>query len=357
MQLAETYARKKNSEGDVRAAGGLLFCSQKDAVAEELYRYPYGKILFVTDKRSYAFFSAYAQSPRAVNVCLEGEDALPLFAMPEGVIAVFAAGGERVMRAVRYFCGVSRVNGILIPTDARLGGVLEGEGEVLIGGVKGNYPLASARVYCDVLSMKRSFPDAYARLMLLRLAVFERRALDLWRREDTDVDNVFRATTAPCEGWTEEEIVVRNALLAGVDFGEGMALARTLCGELHAEWSAFRFLSALYGAFFACGKPRRYVVPDYKARLRAIGKEAEYFQRHIPTSEELARQAVRLEAIRKPLRRDFCTLFCGREQETFLRMGGKNLPLPPNSLLFRLPEYAPNGLCGYMRDFGLLEND
>ena len=65
-----------------------------------------------------------------------------------------------------------------------------------------------------------------------------------------------------------EEIVRRNARLRmleedGVPQGEGMRLE----GSAYTRWQA---LCALYLAFFAKGRPRRYAVPDYAARAEIM---------------------------------------------------------------------------------------
>ena len=360
MTLAETYAPKKTFTEDADCVSGLFFCSLEEGLKDAASRYPCGKLLFFTDEKNYTAFAEQITLARAVSVCFSGKDALPLFALHDGVTAIFAAGGADVMRSARYYAAVKRIGCVLFPMDARLIGVLEEEAEICVNGTSGRVSLSQATVYCDIDRLQPTLSRAYARLLLFRLATVERRAIDLFERTCSNTDDAFRATLAPSSGWSARELILRNATLSRIGaLGEGEVLARVLEkeGDQTPEWTAFVLLSALYGAFFTRGAPAKYVVPNYKERLKKVGREEDYARLHIPTGEEMLRRSQRLERARKSLITDFKGLFRGDEEREYFRFGGAPAQTLPVQFLFRLPEYAEGGLSCYLRDFGLLEKE
>lgn len=350
MQLAEHVPMTNAVEtGRTKDGDELHFCSLADAVAAFAAETA-GKILFVSDGEAPALAFA-ARLKRAISVVLDGADALPLFPAPDTVGAVFAAGGESTLIAARFFASVRRVPCAVAPTDGACFGIFGDMGSVFLDGASMEMPLARAKIFCDVALMEPRLDEARARLLLARLARFEARALSAF--------GSHREQLCAAEGNTPEEIVRANAALrrseaAGAWRGEGATLARLY--PKPAAFRAFYELSALYAAFFGCGRPRKYVVPDYAARAKRAGVSAA--EVCIPTAEEYARRALVLERRRSDLLAEVQGILRGAAAETrsvcaFLKKNGGIGGI--SDALETLPEHCPNGLTAIIRDFGLLE--
>lgn len=362
MVLAEVTLPKINpEETGAENLGGLFFCPLGKAVERTLPRFA-GKILFVSDARSLGLFAPYACSMRAISVVFEA-DALPLFSMPDGVGAVFAVGGGETVKAARFFAKVRRVPCVLFPTEGDLHGVTEETGEILLCGQRTRVSLADGEAYIDLSLTAPSHAEAFASLLLARLALIEEHALRVFTRADKPAmfEKAFALSeTARCAG--EEEIVRRNYELRrleqkGAPAGEGRTLVRLYgeAGESYPVWRAFCSLSALYSAFFECGKPRRYIVPDYSER--AENAQTGYWRTVVPSAKEYALRANMLERMRGSFCAELRALLNRKEQfmQTFCSLAHTAPPELSFEQLRYLPEHCPKGLSAYIRDFGLME--
>lgn len=343
MQLAQNSLPKTNAE--IRE--GIAFCTTEEGVRENL-QCSAGKTLLLSDDGA---FSRYATAPRTISLIFDG-DALPLFAMPDGVSRVLASGGKDVLFAARYFAGVRRIGCALFPADASLLGVFERRGEISLGGERIAAPLAEGEIVFDFDRAEGTFAEAFARILLTRLAFFEAEALSAFGFERR------AAEAEPPE--TREEIVLfnaraRRAEAEGAYRGEGMELAERLRGPAPC-WNSYRLLAALYCAFFEKGKPRRYFTPDYRARAKAAGTD--YSALRLPSREEYAARALVLERIRARFTAEIRARIAKNDEygQKYTAFGGK---LPPHAegieLLRSLPEFAQEGLSAIIRDFGLLD--
>lgn len=327
-----------------RSQGKVCF-AQTESTVRELLENASGRVLLLSE----GAFAGAALSPRAVSLIYDG-DALPLFAMPDGVSHIAAAGGEELLFAARYFAEVRGIPVTLFPESSTLAGCFEGRGELALGGERTVVPLAEGKVVCDSKRLSPTLAEGYARLLLSRLSALEARAL-------TAFGLCVRGETVSFDG-TEEGIVTANAARRirereGIYAGEGVVLAGLLGGEA-PSWNAYLLLTALYAAFFEKGKPRKYFTPDYRARAARAGAN---YPVGLPTAEEYVLRALALEGCRGEFAREFGALCAEREQihREISRFGD----LPENggdlSRLQLLPERAPNGLSAIIRDFGLME--
>ncbi|MDE6273866.1 MAG: hypothetical protein K2L87_02320 [Clostridiales bacterium] len=356
MQQAITYAPKMNSVPEI--------CfSAREAELKKLFNdYPVGKILFVSDGSSFGLFSGAVHSPRALAVVLDGDDALPLFCMPDGIACVAVSGRRETLLATRGYAAICGVPTVLFPVDASLYGVFDGQTQLLTNGVRGEVKLNDGRVVYDEKAITPSLGRALAGLYLSRLALFETRALSILKR--TELPDAFEEAFGLLDTvkGDAEEIIAKNARLRvlerdGLPVGEGAALANLLRGSEDAPWRAFLLLSSLYAAFFKRGKPRRYRVPDYSARFLAAGIAEGYLTANIPTAEEYSRRALALERGRGELLREINALTDRRAEYLFrLRryMAAEDAACELGALS-RLPEVVPSGLSAIIRDFGLME--
>lgn len=329
------------------------FAGTEEVVRRELANCA-GKALLLSDGG--LALSAFT-SPRAIGAVFEG-DALPLFSMPDGVSRVLAAGDRETLFAARYFAEVRHIPCILFPSDAALDGVFETRGEILLGGERIVAPLRAGKFICDEARMRPSCANAYARILLGRLAKIETEALNEIRHA-----GLFSVPAAELPSTFEElaegNMALRQAEAAGAYAGEGIVLSKLLEGETAPCWSAYLLLSALYAAFFGKGKPRRYFTPDYRARAKRAG--VIYAPQNIPSAEEYVLRAMELERVRARFAAE--TLCAVDEREELYRKvsawtqkrlsarGGRT------DLLALLPEHAPQGLSAVIRDFGLMEWD
>ncbi len=353
MRLADSSVRKRNAEEEY-GEDGLCFCSARDAVAEILPRSA-GKILFAADSVSFPVFAAFGRNPRVLAV-VEEEDALPLFSMPDGVGAVVAAGGEKLLRAARFFARIRRIPCYLFPRFADLRGVYEGEGQVRLGRKSAPMPLADGEVFFDKRLLRDSLGDGYSALLLSRLAGFESRALRALGGKAESVPE--KACALPCDyaGIVAENAANRCAEAAGTPAGEGAALAELYRGD-GAElpcWRAYRALTAVYHAFFKRGVPRRYFVPDYALRAERAGVPR--WTVGVPSREEYALRAMALERTRAAFLAETSAEVAELpvHRRAVFALTGKEPPAGDGSLLALLPERRPDGLCAVIRDFGLL---
>ncbi len=366
MELAAYTVPKINAEtGEIarNEGGGLFFCSAEEGVNRAFARYPSGKILLFSGGREHALLAPFACNPRALSVVSEGEDCLPLFSMPDGISCVVAAGERGVLRAARFFAGVRGIACVLVPVDYTLRGAYEVRGAVRVGETEMEYPLAQAEVYCDASLFPRSLFRAHARLALSRLALFEMRALNVFRR--TGLGEAYERAYGACSRLsarlTAEQIVRANAVVRrcenfGVLSGECAVLSDFYeeAGEPFPEWRAYSELSALYSAFYLRGKPRKFYLPDYKGRCTAV----QYAAAEIPTAEEYARRALALERTRGEMTRELRSIAreCS-ELPRLLRISDSSERLSGGNLhaLKYLPERCPLGLSAIIRDFGLMD--
>ncbi len=348
MALAGTSVPKTTPEG--KYEGMFVRANEKTA---ELIGSVAGKALLLSDGQSCSAFAETALSPRTVSLVFDG-DCLPLFAMPDGISTVFAAGGAETVRAARYFAEVRGIGCVLFPTDGSLDGVYETHAEVRLGGTPMRVPLRDGQAFFDTERMPLA--RAYGRILLARLASVEARALSAFGSPCAAAEAVLPAEE------TAEEIVRLNAELRrsereGALQGEGVVLSKLLeeRGERVPEWGAYLRLSALYAAFFERGKPRRYYTPDYRARAAAAGVPPA----GVPTAEEYVLRAMTLERIRAPFARETAEICAERKQlHAKLSAWAEDLPLKGDLCMLRqLPEHAPKGLTAIIRDFGLMEWD
>lgn len=339
--MQELSAPKRNPEVFGRAESFLSL----QEIVPAFFRRTAGRTLFVSDEEAFPKIAFAARMPRAVNVVVE-RDALPLFGMPEAA-GVFAVGGADVMRAARFYAAVRRVPCVLFPTESELYGAF-GQGTVPLKGDKLEYPLADGEVYFD----KTLFSDAaegYAGLLLSRLALFERKALFLFDGGEKPSEEAF-GILMDAEEPDLKEILLKNAALRRMNFekGEGEILARSM-----GNFAAFETLMKLYVAFFRCGSPLKYAVPDYEARAKAAG--VSYFGMRIPTEEVFTRRALVLGGRRAEFLRELSLI--SKKSATYRRvyrsLGGKPAAAKTEPLK-TLPERS-NGLSSVIRDFGLLE--
>ncbi len=167
MCLAE-FLPKRSEEMHER----ILFAERSEEVKRTL-GCSAGKVLLLSDDGSLSEFSAF---PRAISLIFDG-DALPLFAMPDGVSRVIASGGRETLLSARYFADVRRIPCTLFPQSATLDGVFEPCGEIALGGKRLLSPLAEGECVCDEACLAPTLADGFARLLLTRLARAEAEAL------------------------------------------------------------------------------------------------------------------------------------------------------------------------------------
>lgn len=368
MRLAEYSVPKKNcaKEGELRYGSGSepIFLSVEEVISNTTRRYAIGKILLLTDGDGYKFACSATRNARVICLVQEGDESLPLFAMPDTVVCVLAIGGEAVMRSARFFASVRSVACVLVSLQASLFGCYERRGRIRVDGEEGEFPLADGDVYCDPQRIS-NLSGGFARILLARLATVERHALCVFCENQEGWSHPADRCASLFQGEEAREIVNACCQIAlaereGGACGEGMALARLLSqsGERHAEWCAYIQLSALYSAFFAKGKARRYFVPDYSARCNRAGVGLEgYLQVRVPTVEESARRSLVLERTRKTFMNELNGLLCriADDRRVFLALGGEVGRVEKLDCLKKLPEHSPHGLSAVIRDFGLLE--
>lgn len=362
MQLAEVTLPKINPvDCGLENLGGLIFCPLGTAVEHILPRVA-GKALLISDAHCMGAFAPYSRSVRAISVVFEA-DALPLFSMPDGVGAVLAVGGAETIRAARFFAKVRRIPCALFPAEADLRGAVERAGDVLLCGKNTRVELAESEIYVDLTLTAPTLAEAFASLLLTRLALIEEHALRLFTRADKpeSYEKLF-ALSDPARRIEARELIRRNFALrcleqAGAPVGEGETLARLYreAGESYPVWRAFCSLAALYSAFFECGKPRKYFVPDYSARAEKA--RAGYWSVVVPSPEEYALRANVLERMRRGFSAELRALLDRKEQfeQTFRSLAHTEPPELSFARLRSLPEYCPAGLSAYIRDFGLME--
>lgn len=349
MKLAERSVPKKMPE-EGRCGGGLVFCRAEEQ-APRLMQMSAGKLLLVSDEKNIRFLSLL-KGPRTLSVCLTGKSALPLFAMPDGVGAVAAAGGAAVMKAARLFATARRIPCALFPSDVSFDGVFGAREEVEIEDAV-VFELKEASVYCDRRFMEESLGEGLARLMLSRLALFEGRANAILRGIPLPPEDAF-PLFSDLSALSFEEIAERNAALrrlerSGTPTGECMLLARKV-----GSMRAYIDCRALYAAFLKRGKPSLRC-PDYSRRA----EEAGVCPSSPPGEEEYSRRCEMLSRRRGDLLRELdCML---RDEPALLRRYARLCGAPytgggRREDLKYLPEYAPDGLSALIRDFGLMED-
>ncbi len=361
MRFAErSVPKKKDAFEEYGGNGEPLFCSLFEGTKEILRRFPVGKIILLCDEEGYAALADFARFPRVMTVVQRFAEVLPPFALSDSPVCIVATGGEGLLRAARYCAGVMKAACVLFPRDAAFYGVYEARGEVLVDGRAAIAELVQAEVWVDVEYIT-GFARAYARNLLARLALFEGRALCLLRGDKGDFEGLSLALGGEEEG--KEEVLARSISRAKCErfgaYGEGVVLANAYGEEEFSEWQAYVRLTALYGAFLKGGVPRRYALPDYRARcIRAgVGQEG-YLAVRIPTVEEYSERAMRLEKFRGQLLNEISPFLRKRKGHlrTFLLLGGKNF-MREDGRWRELAEHAPTGLSALIRDFGLLESE
>lgn len=348
MRLADRLLQKMNDGENGRE--GLHFTATDEGARQFFSRNRAGKPFVVADAENYKRLSRFALGVNALSLVYDG-DALALFSMPDGVGSVFCAGGEDVLRAARYFSSVRRVPCALFPQSGTLVGAYERSGEITLCGQQKKVTLAEGEVYFDCAN-GFSLSEAYAQVYLSALARFEERALADF--------GVIKRTERPeiklCAYPDRADLVAQNARLRreeneGAPAGEGRLLADLYRKDKNKRpvYRAFTELFALYFAFFKCGIPRKYYVPDYSARAKTAG--AKYGALHIPTPQEYAMRALSLEKMRSFKLRELKTILESWQKSPFcIKQSASLLNL---KFLKYLPEYG-GGLTAIMRDFGLL---
>ncbi len=363
MRLAQHSLPKMNPENDggKEHSVGFSFCPLEDGVERAQPRFG-GKTLFVSDTRSMGCFATFARNLRSISVVFES-DALPLFSMPDGVGSVFAAGGEETLKAARFFAAVRRVPCVLFPAEAHLRGVLEERGEILLCGKHSRVPLARGEIKIDLDLCKSSFAEAFASLLSARLALIEQHALQIFCGKDKSLlfEQMFTLTEVSHEP-DAGELVFRNYAIKslqqrGAPAGECEVLVQMhrAAGDSFPIWRSYVELSALYGAFFACGKPRKYAVPDYDSRARRANTK--FCNVKVPTPEEYETRASLLEQMRPVFSAELQLLQDRKEffENVFRKFTAQEPPKVNFALVKTLPEQVPEGLSAIIRDFGLLD--
>ncbi len=358
MRLAELPVPKKKPITD--RGDGLdepFFSCIYQRTEEILRRFPVGKVALLCDGEGYAFLSDLVRNQRVIALVHTAQDALPLFSLPETAVCAIGVGGEAIMKVARYFSTVRRIPCFLFPTDGRFLGVFEGMGELFVNGEKSRYPLQRATVWCDRTIVKGT-ASAFARNLLARLVLFERRALRLLRGAGTEHCERLYSVVGQGGGESAEEVLSISCRRAQSEIaGEGWVLADMLPPSDFPEWQAYRALLALYAAFLQKGKRNPLAVPDYLARCERAKTGVEgYRVQHIPTVDELNGWEVAFSQTRATLLLEIQPILhaFARDRRTFALLGGREASLP-FSILYTLPERAPEGLCAVMRDFGLFE--
>lgn len=294
-----------------------------------------GKIAFYAENS--LLFKEFFSFDR--GLFLEGKgDALALFPLADKLSALVAAGGEKVLRAARFFAACTRLPILCVATDGRQLGAWEKTGEVKLGEEGRKLPLAESKVVLDEDLLLPTMKKSVARLKLARLADFETRALKMLRvtsRAENGTQAVYRNTSF-------REILLRNKSLCE---GEALGEAFTLSRLLEDDERAFAQLSALYVAFFKRGYARRDYFEDGEIRLALSGSPRRRKEEEIPTPPEYARRVLALERVRGRLLREIKSL----RGEGCCRAAGDLTALK------YLPETHGLGLTSVMRDFGLME--
>ena len=364
MQLAMSSVPKTNAQEGKRygGEGGLVFCSVKEGFRDFAARHAAAKLLCVYDSSACGAFSRLQKAPRVLSIVLDSEDALPLFSMPDGVSCLVAAGEKRTLQAARFFAKTQGIPCALFPASLTLDGAYEESGTVRVNGERIFTSLCDGEVFCDLSLCEKSAPQAYARLLLTRLALIEGRALrafSLSAGNREEEERLYSLLYSPQEELREVALLhekIRLAERAGAYAGEGICLARQLAqdGARMSEKRAYMQLRALYSAFFIKGVPRRFYVPDYRVRAKSAG--GAYAAQSIPAVSEYARRALVLERVRAEYAGELVRL--KRDEGSFFRMmrkyGGGDCAIGDTSLLCALPEHT-GGLTAIIRDFGLLE--
>lgn len=344
-----------------RNADGGYMCSVREGT-ERMFGRTAGKVLVLAQGEAFSRIAFASRTSRALTVLWEG-DALALFSLPE-VGCVLASGGQDVLCAARFFAAVRRVPCALFPTQATLDGVFERRAQVHILGKAQDVALAEGELFCDEELLRASLAEGYARLLLSRLALLEARMTGLICRRPFGGQAYERAFALlePVRGeLTAEQVVEYNLRMRllereGAPVGEGRALARLYCDAPQPSLWAQRALSALYYAFLGRGKPRAFLVPDYRARAASSG--AAYEALHVPDAAEYAARALALERARGELYAEIVHLRSAHAAQlrAVRALGGGQAPAPDLSKLVLLPELVPDGMCAVLRDFGLLEH-
>ena len=351
---------KMNAGAGADGGDGPILSSVKEG-AEAFLSRTAGKALLMADSAAFSALLPASRLSRAVSLIYDG-DALAPFALSD-VGCVLASGGADVLRAARFFAEVRRLPCALFPTQAACDGAFETSARVRLSGQEMQVRLADADVVCDLTLMHNSMAEGYARILLTRLALFEAKMLGrICRRPFGGVvyEEAFSLTDG-VRALRAEEIVKINARVRvleeqGAPIGEGTVLRERYAGVPIPALYAQRALSALYYAALKKGVPRRYFVPDYRARAAAAG--IKYADQDVPAPSEYAARAMALERARGELLTEIVHL--RREHPAQLReirTQVRLLPFTPDlHELNCLPERAPGGLCAVLRDFGLLEN-
>lgn len=348
MRLADRLLQKMNDGENGRES--LHFVRAEEGARQFLSCNRAGKPFVIADTENYKKLARFAVNANALSLVYDG-DALALFSMPDGVGSVFCVGGEDVLRAARYFSLVRRVPCALFPSSGTLYGAYESTGEITLCGQQKKVPLAEGEVYFD-LDGGFSLSEAYAQVYLCALARFEERAL-----ADFGVAGCVERSEIKLEAFPDRaDLVALNARLrreesCGAPAGEGKVLADLYRKDKNKRpvFRAFTELMALYYAFFKCGIPRKYYIPDYAARAKAVG--AEYCNLKIPTPQEYAMRAFALEKMRSLKLSELKTILESWQKSRFcIRQSASLVNL---EFLKYLPEYG-GGLTAIIRDFGLL---
>ncbi len=343
MRLAESSVPMKKSQTLGQRDGGYgepFFCDGCERALALLSYFPSGKIALVCDEAGYELFAPFAQRERVISLLFHGEG-LSLFSLPDGVVAVIAAGDGALLRAARYFCAVQKIACYLCPREVCFCGVFERAGEVNLGGSISVQPLKEGEVWCD-LSYLKGYARALSRNLLARIALFEQRALQ-WLTGGEGINQALFSILQNGCGEGKEAVLAISYARARVDTaGEGLALANLLGGEF-PEWRAAEALIAVYGAFFASAPPL-YLAPRYVSLTPLTLAQKKKIRTAFLEGERL-------------LLREFTLVKREKErcERAFLLLGGRKERGESFSAVKELPARVPNGLCAVIKHFGLLE--
>lgn len=343
MRLADSVRKRRPEAGSSYGAeGGPYFCPLVDGVRDFFARTA-GRLLLVADGENVSRLAPFFSHARAMSIVLEGADALPLFATPEEIGGVVGIGGREIMEAVRLFAGVRGIGCLLLPVDCGLRGVFCRTGGQVAGE---SLALPEAEVCLDEALLAPTAAEGFARAALFRLAFFEAKEKSVFFGTPPPSEEVYMRLKGALEADLSALLLMNAFAERTGQGGEGEILAKT-CGS----FAAYEGLLRLYTAFFRCGVPRKYVVPDYAARAAEAGGTAAL----PPTEEEYARRAILLERRRAGALREIGLLGgLSACRSRYVSLGGRPKRADMREIR-RLPERS-GGLSVLIRDFGLLED-
>lgn len=355
-------------------------------------RFPFGKFLVLTDEESaLALGNALKKIPKKILLVLaRGDDLLPLFGLPDGIICVVGAGGAAA--AARYFAAARSLPFVGACLSCAPQGLLRGRVTVRVGESETTYPVPPPDFVFAALSAMQTDERGMARaacfLSACALSVFSFRAsrrLSLpCAAAQNDLEGYFSA--APELAFSVDssdrrraaETIFRAVSAAEYCFRSGfpegeifrlIEAAKELVGGIKGEreenelaFSCVLSLLKLYALFFESGFYRGGKV-DYNARFGeaaalAEGTRLSVKEIFVPPVEQLTKCAEKFADLQAELCREACAL------EEKIKAFCADFGLLPSDegrdklsrSLFLLPEFSVDtyGIVSLMRDFSLL---